>query len=137
MGAGIENGPDWKDGGSIGGLIGYNAGIASTGAISFLYTPTWHTQTWMWIGYAIGTAGASIIYPFYLLDSNASKDIHHGLIANSLGGLAGVAVAGVLTSGAADAVESDLQKSTINKLPFQLGFAPTQGGATAIAAGVW
>ena len=34
LGAGIENGPDWKDGGSIGGLIGYNAGIASTGAIS-------------------------------------------------------------------------------------------------------
>ena len=133
LGAGIENGPDWKDGGSIAGLIGYNAGIASTGAISFLYTPSWYTQKWMWLGYLIGTAGGSIVYPFYLLDSNAKQDIHHGLVANSLGGIAGVALAGALTSGAFENAE----KSVLNDLPFQLGVAPTHGGATVQAAGAF
>ncbi len=133
LGAGIENGPDWKDGGSIAGLIGYNGGLAATGAISFLYTPSWYTQKWMWLGYLIGTAGGSIVYPFYLLDSNAKQDIHHGLIANSLGGIAGVALAGALTSGAFENAE----KSILNDLPFQLGVAPARGGATLQAAGAF
>jgi hypothetical protein len=133
LGAGIENGPDWKDGGSIAGLIGFNGGLVATGAISQVYTPSWYTQKWMWLGYLIGTAGGSVIYPFYLLDPNAKQDIHHGLIANSLGGVAGVALAGALTSGVLDNAE----KSVINDLPFQLGVAPQRGGATLQAAGAF
>ena len=133
LGAGIENGPDWKDGGSIGGLIGYNAGIASAGAISFLYTPSWYSQKWMWLGYLIGTAGGSIVYPFYLADPNSAQDVHHGLIANSLGGLAGIGLAAALTAGTDD----DGKKSVLNELPFQLGVTPQKGGASLQAAGIW
>src|SRR5207237_869932 len=44
-------GSDWKDGASIAGLIGFNAGIVATGALSISYVPSWRTQKYMWYGF--------------------------------------------------------------------------------------
>jgi hypothetical protein len=86
---------DWANGASVVGIIGYNAGLAATGIVSVKYMPSWRSQQWMWGGFLMGTAASSLVYLFYI---GSSDDPRHGLIANGLGGLAGVAVAGVLTS---------------------------------------
>ena len=132
LGAGASGGGGaWKDGAMIGGLIGYNAGILAAGALSVAYVPSWQTQKYMWIGYAAGTAATSIVYAFYLF---SDADPKHGLIANSLGGLAGVAVAAALT---ANMTDDDGGKQAWVP-PFQLGFTPLpQGGAAATAYGAF
>lgn len=98
LGAALGSG-DWKDGASIAGLIGYNAGLIATGAISTRYMPSWRSQGWMWVGFLAGTAASSLVYLFYI---GSSADPRHGLIANSLGGLAGVGLAAALTANMKD-----------------------------------
>jgi hypothetical protein len=98
FGAAVVGG-DWKDGAAVWGFTGYNAGILATGALSTVYTPSYNTQKWMWIGYAAGVAAGCIVYPFYLL---SDADARHGLIANSLGGLAGLGLATVFTANMTD-----------------------------------
>lgn len=131
FGAGVS-GRDWKDGASVAGLIGYNVGLLGAGALSTVYTPSWTTQKWMWVGFGAGAAAASIVYPFYLLSPNS--DPKHGLVANSLGGLAGLALAGVFTANFSDGDE----KKGASAPPFQIGFAPTPGGGGQMTAyGMW
>jgi hypothetical protein len=124
----ISPADSFGDGAAVGGLIGYNAGIVATGALSLLgYVPSWRTQQAMWLGYLVGTAGASIVYLFYI----GQPDVHHGMIANSLGGLAGVGVAGALTANMKDTAKAWVP-------PFQIGLAPTPYGGAALAAfGTW
>jgi hypothetical protein len=131
FGAGVS-GRDWKDGASVAGLVGYNAGILVGGALSINYVPSWRTQKYMWGGYALGTAGASVVYIAYLF---SDADPKHGLIANSLGGLAGVGIAAALTANMKDDADG---KSGAWSPPFQLGFAPLPNGGIAMnASGLW
>jgi hypothetical protein len=127
MGGGVGSG-DWKNGASIGGLLGYNAGIFATGALSVGgYVPSWRTQQAMWLGYLVGTAASSVVYLFYI---GSNDDPRHGLIANSLGGLAGVGIAALLTANMKDPDQTS--KSWMP--PFQVGITPTQGGGAALSA---
>jgi hypothetical protein len=133
FGAGLtaRNG-DWKDGASIAGLVGFNAGILATGALSLVYTPSWTTQKWMWLGYGGGVAATSLVYLVYLATgTNASN----GLIANAAGGLGGLTLAAVLTAYETD--PEDVQGPRADfKPPFFVGFAPTpNGGGTLTAYG--
>jgi hypothetical protein len=127
FGAGAVGG-DWKDGAAVWGFVGMNAGILATGALSTVYTPSYNAQKWMWIGYAAGTAAGLLVYPFYLA-SDANP--RHGLIANSLGGLAGVGLAAILAGQMTDDEPSG--KRAFN-MPFQLGAAPAPGGGAAVTA---
>jgi hypothetical protein len=130
FGAGVS-GRDWKDGASVAGLVGYNVGILATGALSTFYTPSWKAQKWMWAGYGLGTLGASIVYVFYLFSPDS--DAKHGLVANSIGGLAGLGIAALFTAGAKD----DDDGKTAFKPPFHFAFAPQPGGGTVSAMGQW
>ncbi len=116
------------DGASVGGLIGYNSGILATGVLSLAgYVPSWRTQQAMWLGYLIGTAGASLVYLFYA----GQPDAHHGMIANGIGGLAGIGVAAAVTGSMKDTAKAWTP-------PFQIGLAPTPYGGAALAAyGTW
>jgi hypothetical protein len=127
FGAGVGTG-DWKDGASTVGLAGYNLGILTMGAISIAgYVPSWKTQQSMWLGYVAGTAAASVVYLFYI---GSDSDPRHGLIANSLGGLAGVGVAWALTGNMKD----DGSTASGWKPPFYLGMAPAPGGGGVMTA---
>ncbi len=112
---------DWKDGSSIAGLIGYNVGIAGGGAISILHTPSFNSQKWMWGGYLIGALAGSLVFPFYLFVDD--PQLKRGLIGPSLGGLAGVTLAGVLTW---DMKDPDGTRPTpaAFKPPFEFSVAP-------------
>jgi hypothetical protein len=121
--------PYVTNGMAIGGFLSYNAGIAATGILAASgYTPSWASLEWMWLGEAIGSVATTPIYLFYL-----GKPAQHGMIATGLGGLAGVAIAGVLT---ANLTDSPSTSSWVP--PFQIAVAPIgNGGAELTAAGVW
>ncbi len=66
----------------------------ATGAIATFYTPSWQSLRYMWAGEMLGTLATTPVYLFYI---GSSATPRHGLIANALGGLAGIAVAAALT----------------------------------------
>jgi hypothetical protein len=112
----------WADSASVVGLIGYNVGLAATGILSIKYMPSWRSQQWMWGGFLLGTAASSIVYLGYI---GSADDPRHGLIANGLGGLAGVAIAGVLTAHMKDdnGTNNAVQHGAWTA-PFQLAMRP-------------
>jgi len=128
FGSGVVGG-DWKDGAAVWGFAGYNAGIAATGILSTMYTPSWESIKYMWVGDVLGTLATTPIYLFYI---GSSANARHGLIANSLGGLAGIGVAAALTANMTDSPSASKWMP-----PFQLAVAPTEGGAQLTAAGMW
>ena len=70
----------------------------------------------------------SLVYLFYI---GNSPDAHHGMIANAVGGLAGLGLAAALTANMSDTAKAWVP-------PFQIGVAPTtvrRSGAQAF--GQW
>jgi hypothetical protein len=111
------------------GFAGYNAGILATGILATQWVPSWTTLKYMWIGDVLGTIATTPVYLFYI---GNSADPRHGLIANALGGLAGVAIAGAITAYWKDPVSTSEWTP-----PFQMALAPMQGGAALTAMGQW
>jgi hypothetical protein len=124
FGSGVVSG-DWKDGAAVWGFAGYNAGILATGVLSTVYVPSWQTIKYMWLGDLLGTLATTPVYLFYI---GSSADPRHGLIANAVGGLAGIGLAAALTANMTDS-------STASWLPpFQLAVGPTQYGGVELTA---
>ncbi|HXX69407.1 MAG TPA: hypothetical protein VEK07_19635 [Polyangiaceae bacterium] len=126
FGAGVVNG-DWKDGAAVWGFAGYNAGILSAGVVSAFYVPSWVTIRSMWAGEVLGTLATTPIYLFYI--GSSGDEWRRGMIANSVGGLAGLAIAAVFT---ANSTDSPNQASWTP--PFQVAVAPTQHGGAQLSA---
>ena len=117
------------NGAAIGGFISYNAGIAATGLISAGYTPSWQSLKYMWLGDVLGTVATAPVYLFYVGGGQAQ----HGLIANSLGGLAGLGIAALLTANLTDPPETAAWAP-----PFTVAVTPNpSGGAQVTASGLW
>lgn len=94
-GAGLDYGMA-NDSAALGGLIGYNVGLAATAAFSVLTVPSFSQIGWMWAGAGIGAAVSLPVYLFYTgKDSPPAK---RGLVfsgtAMSLGLIAGAVFAG-------------------------------------------
>ncbi len=105
-------------------MIGYNVGLLGTGALSLWRAPSYQTLKWMWAGYGIGTLAGALVFPFYLFSDSDAK---HGFVAPALGGIAGAAVAGVLTSGLTDddpAPANHAKRSFLSPLTLNLGSGP-------------
>ncbi len=132
FGAGITPTPnppatvsDWKDGAAVWGFAGYNVGMVATGILSTLYTPSWQTLKYMWIGDTLGMLATTPVYLFYI---GSSADPRHGLIVNSLGGLAGIAVAAAFTANMTD-------NGTASWVPpFHVAVEPTGHGGAQLSA---
>jgi hypothetical protein len=63
VGYGVAN-----DSASLGGLIGYNIGLAGGAAASALYIPSWEQIGWMWGGAGVGVAVSLPVFLFYTGD---------------------------------------------------------------------
>lgn len=132
FGAGASNG-DWglaNDDMSLGGLIGFNIGLAATVTLSTVWTPSWNQLGWMWGGLALGTAVSLPVYIFY---AGGDHDPRRGLIFQGVAGLLGL--------GAGAFIGKPEKKGAIveNEEPGRPRFArvlggglfPVQGGAGA------
>jgi hypothetical protein len=87
-GAGFERSNDWM---ARGGLIGFNAGLLATMALSTAFVPTLNQLSWMWLGGGIGAVISLPVYLFYLGDGAppAKRGLLFTATASGLGILAG------------------------------------------------
>jgi hypothetical protein len=133
------------DGAAVGTLLGANIGIGATSALVIGgYQPSWQAQKWMWLGYVGGAAIPSLVYLAYI---GSDKDPKHGLIANALGGVAGLTVAALIARNLSDDEPTvpggpGGTKSAKKKWepPFMLTVAPNtngMGGGMISAFGSW
>ncbi len=86
----------------VGNLVGTNIGLATTGILAAVgYDPSWQALKYMWMGGGIGLVATSPIYLIYVAsgakDVNGNTLANHGMVANSLGILGGIVIAGILT----------------------------------------
>ncbi len=129
FGSGVVGG-DWKDGAAVWGFAGYNAGILAAGAVATTYVPSWQTLKYMWLGDLLGTLATTPVYFFYIGSDDQPR---HGLIANAVGGLGGLALAAALTGNM-----SDPPGTASWTPPFQIAVSPTgTGGAQLMAFGMF
>ncbi len=82
----------------------------------------------MWLGYAAGAAATSVVYIAYAASDGEPK---RGLVANSLGGLAGLTLAAILSYSEKDDDSANAKPFTP---PFQLGFNKLPGGGGMLNA---
>jgi hypothetical protein len=128
-------GVDGANGAAAWGFAGYNAGILATGILATQWVPSWQTLKYMWLGDTLGTLATTPVYLFYI---GSSADPRHGLIANALGGVAGLAVAAALTANLKDLPTGHGSASASPWTPpFQVAFSPMKGGAALTAMGSW
>jgi hypothetical protein len=125
FGSGVVSG-DWKDGAAVWGFAGYNAGIVLTGALSSVYVPSWESLKYMWLGDLLGTLATTPVYLFYI---GSDADPRHGLIANAVGGLAGIGLAAALTANMTDSAGTNSWTP-----PFQIAVGPSPSGGAQLTA---
>ena len=129
FGSGVVGG-DWKDGAAVWGFAGYNAGILAAGAGRRRHTCR--------RGRPSSTCGWAICWAHWQRPRSTSstsaaiRSPRHGLIANAVGGLAGLGLAAALT-----ASMTDPPGTASWAPPFQLSVSPTQGGGQVMAFGQW
>jgi hypothetical protein len=82
----------------------------------------------MWLGYGAGVAATSLVYIAYAASPGEPK---RGLIANGLGGLAGVVLAGVFAFSERDTHD----EARTFEPPFLIGFAPDPSGQGGVVTG--
>jgi hypothetical protein len=123
----VSTSSDIWDGAAVWGFAGYNAGIVAAGLVSTVYVPSWQTIKYMWLGDFLGTVATTPVYLFYI--GQSGDNLHHGMIANAVGGLAGLAIATVLTANMTDGPSAASWTP-----PFQLAVAPMEHGGAMMQA---
>jgi hypothetical protein len=111
-GAADSDPPSIGQGMLVGNLVGINVGLATTGILAAVgYDPSWAALKYMWMGAGIGLVATSPIYLIYVASQSQDNTtncgdsgsphgcplVNHGMVANGLGMLAGVVIAGILT----------------------------------------
>jgi hypothetical protein len=118
-----------NDSAALGGLIGFNIGLAATAGLSTIYIPSWRALSWMWIGAGIGAAASLPVYLFYAKEDGppAKRGLLFSGTATTLGVVAGAVFAGFddSDSAAADAPPGFARIESIAPLavPGGIGFS--------------
>jgi hypothetical protein len=90
-GGATKTGTNWatsNDGVTLGGLVGFNIGLAAAAGVSAFWTPSWNQLAWMWGGFGIAEAVSAVVYPIYAATDKAA--MRHGLIFQGVAGTVGV-----------------------------------------------
>jgi hypothetical protein len=87
-----------NDSAALGGLIGFNLGLAAAAGLSTVYIPTYRALTYMWAGAGIGAAVSLPVYLAYA--GKNSPPAKHGMVFSGVTTLLGIG-AGALLAGTA------------------------------------
>jgi hypothetical protein len=87
--AGFSRSNDWM---GRGGLIGFNAGLVATMALSTAFVPTIDQLSWMWLGGGIGALVSLPVYLFYVVDDGAPAK--RGLLFTATAATLGIVAGG-------------------------------------------
>lgn len=91
VGYGLAN-----DDAGLGGLVGYNVGMAAMAGLTMLYEPSWSQLGWMWAG---GGIGAAVSLPVYLFYAGSSSPAKRGLLFTGTAVTLGIIAGGVFSAG--------------------------------------
>src|SRR6478735_7711345 len=91
LGYGLAN-----DSAALGGLIGYNVGLAAAAGLSTVYIPSYRALSYMWIGAGIGAAASLPVYLLYVGEDRppAKRGLVFSGTTTTLGIVAGALLAG-------------------------------------------
>lgn len=89
-----------NDKAALGGLIGFNLGLAATAGLSAVYIPTWESLSWMWAGAGIGAAASLPVFLFYAGDGGPPAK--RGLIFMGTATTLGLAAGAIFSSDPSD-----------------------------------
>jgi hypothetical protein len=93
-----------NDSASLGGLVGFNAGLLGAGALSMVWVPTYKSLAWMWTGFG---AGVAVSLPIYLFYAGGNHEARRGLIFQGTAGTLGLLAGAVFSLDAPDYSMSD------------------------------
>ena len=107
-----------NDGAALGGLIGFNVGLAAAAGLSTVYIPSYKSLGAMWLGSGIGFAVSLPVYLLYARDGGPPAK--RGLIFSGVATTLGIGAGALFTFGSEDSA------STAAKPAFAriYGFAP-------------
>lgn len=94
-----------NDSAAIGGLIGYNAGLLATGALSTVYIPSYTSIAWMWAGAGVGFAASLPVYLFYA--GEGGPPAKRGLVFSGTATTLGLVAGGLFTAHTRDSASLD------------------------------
>ncbi|MGE0325100.1 MAG: hypothetical protein AB7K71_10955 [Polyangiaceae bacterium] len=89
-----------NDKAALGGLIGFNLGLAATAGLSAVYIPSWESLSWMWAGAGIGAAASLPVFLFYAGDGGPPAK--RGLIFTGVATTLGLAAGAIFSSDPSD-----------------------------------
>ena len=89
---------------SLGGLVGFNAGLVGAGALSMVWVPTYKSLAWMWTGFG---AGVAVSLPIYLFYAGGTHEVRRGLIFQGTAGTLGLLAGAVFSLDSPDFSMSD------------------------------
>ena len=120
-----------NDSAALGGLIGFNVGLAAAAGLSTVYIPSYRALTYMWAGAGIGSAASLPVYLAYAgKDSPPAK---RGLVFSGTTTMLGI-VAGALLAGTGSDSASSESGSQFAHLDYLLPM-PTANGAVLALGG--
>jgi len=120
-----------NDSAALGGLIGFNVGLAAAAGLSTVYIPSYRALTYMWAGAGIGAAASLPVYLAYAgKDSPPAK---RGLVFSGTTTMLGI-VAGALLAGTGSDSASSESGSQFAHLDYLLPM-PTANGAVLALGG--
>jgi hypothetical protein len=85
-----------NDSAGLGGLIGFNLGLAATAGLSTVFIPSWDQLAWMWTGGGIGAAASLPIFLFYAGDGGPPAK--RGFLFMGTATTLGIAAGGIFSS---------------------------------------
>jgi hypothetical protein len=124
---------DNNDSASLGGLIGYNVGLAAAAGVSSVWVPTYKQLAWMWMGAGAGFAATLPVYLFYI---GSDHDARHGLIVQGVGTTLGIVAGAAFTWNDKQDIALDENPAHTRVMITGVGMMPVKGGGGAQLSGI-
>jgi hypothetical protein len=96
-----------NDGAALGGLIGFNVGLAASAGLSTVYIPSYKSLGGMWLGAGLGFAASLPIYLLYARDGGPPAK--RGLIFSGVATTLGIGAGAVFTWDSQDSASRDAE----------------------------
>jgi hypothetical protein len=94
-----------NDGAGLGGLVGFNVGLAAAAGLSTVYIPSYKSLGAMWLGGGIGFAASLPVYLLYARDGGPPAK--RGLIFSGVATTLGIGAGALFTFDSQDSASSD------------------------------
>jgi hypothetical protein len=118
-----------NDGAAMGGLIGFNVGLAAAAGLSTVYIPSYKSLGAMWLGAGIGFAASLPVYLLYARDGGPPAK--RGLIFSGVATTLGIGAGALFTWDSEDSASAEAAPRFARVYGFS-PFAVEKGAGVAV-----